>query len=181
MKHGLLCSLASFAPRNHNLLVGGSNPCRATNATQEQSIMDKILYVFVAALSLGGLLQDAHAEDSAQMPQYLSYKNDPVQSLFSKALFGYAANEKCKILTGEQKSAFEEEINQAASFFGTYLDSKGILSSQSEFSSYLQEMIAGSALATGTLIQNCDDEMAKNAVGNDCGISTCDWHSNSEL
>jgi hypothetical protein len=127
-------------------------------------MINKILYVFVAALSLGGLFEHAHAEDSAQVPKYLSYKNDPVQGLFSKALLGYAANEKCKILNEQQKSAFEREINQAASFLGNYLDAKKIISSQPEFSSYLQEMIAGSARATGSLIQNCDDEVAKNAV-----------------
>ena len=120
---------------------------------------------FLKVLPLLALVSCANASagNDIETPRYLQYANDPAQSLYSKALLGYAVNEKCNFLSSSQKASFEQEMNQASSFFGAYLHVKGIASSQSEFSSYIEQMVRGSARGVGQLFPTCDDK-AKSAV-----------------
>jgi hypothetical protein len=96
-------------------------------------------------------------------PKYLQYANDPVQNLYVIGFVGFTINEKCNFLETIQKATFEQEVTEASSFFEVYLNTKDIVSSKSEFHSYMEQLIKGSARGADKLFPACD-ENAKSAV-----------------
>ena len=87
------------------------------------------------------------AAQSQEPPEYLKHRLDPIQQIYSKAIFGFALEKKCNFLTSSGKEKYERDLNLATQIFNGYVVAKGYISSRN----YVNELIVGSIKFTVTL------------------------------
>ena len=101
------------------------------------------------------------AEGSGQ-PAYLQHGTDPVQRIYSKALIGFALNQKCRLLTDAAAADYERVLNRAGAVFQGYVAAQKFVSSPDLATSYTEAMNQG-ARSVSLHSAFCDAE-AKEAV-----------------
>ena len=105
------------------------------------------------AMVAAGLCQPATAQGSVE-PGYLKNRADPVQEIYSRAVLGYALNQKCRQLDAAATEIYERHLNQATVIFQGYLVAQKFVPNPSDAIPYTQGLLRGAARFVGS--SDCD-------------------------
>jgi hypothetical protein len=108
----------------------------------------------VAVLATTFLCLSSSAQVAA-MPKYLQYRQNPVQSVFSASIVGFAFERKCKFLSPTTRDKFEESLEQNGQIFRSYLVAMKITGSTEESVRYVKEMVQGAVRFADA--ETCDE------------------------
>ena len=78
-------------------------------------------------------------------PRYLKHRTDPVQQIFSRALVGFALNQKCLVLSQSVAADYELRLTRASDIFQGYVVAQHFVASPEEALEYIRAMATGSA------------------------------------
>ena len=108
----------------------------------------------ICALMFGAMIsRSAHAEEGGG-PVYLRYPSDVVQQVYSKALLGFAIDQKCGFLSRSVRSDYERHLNSATEIFRGYVLAKCMARNPAEAIDYPKDMVRGAMRFAVQL--NCD-------------------------
>ncbi|MEI6027021.1 MAG: hypothetical protein WCT47_10050 [Betaproteobacteria bacterium] len=105
------------------------------------------------AMVAAGLCQPATAQGSVE-PGYLKNRADPVQEIYSRAVLGYALNQKCRQLDAAATETYERHLNQATVIFQGYVVAQKFVPNPSDAIPYTQGLLRGAARFVGS--SDCD-------------------------
>jgi hypothetical protein len=105
------------------------------------------------AMMAVGLCQLATAQGSGE-PGYLKNRADPVQEIYSRAVLGYALNQKCRHLDASATETYERQLNQATVVFQGYVIAQRFVPSPNDAIPYTQGLLRGAARFAGS--SQCD-------------------------
>lgn len=105
------------------------------------------------ALVAVGFCQPAIAQGAGE-PGYLKNRADPVQEIYSRAVLGYALNQKCRQLDAAATETYERHLNQAAMVFQGYVIAQKFVPNPSDAIPYTQGLLRGAARFVGS--SDCD-------------------------
>lgn len=97
------------------------------------------LLLTAAATCLGG---SATSQESGDL-SYLRHQTDPVQQIYSRALLGYALNQKCRQLNAPGTDEYERRLNQATMIFQGYVTAQNFAPNPSQAIQYTHGMLLG--------------------------------------
>ena len=112
------------------------------------------------ALLAGCFCGSAAAQESIDS-SYLKHQSDPVQQIYSRAVLGYALNQKCRQLDATATDDYERRLNQATGIFQGYVAAQNFVPGPSQAVQYTHGMLLGVARFAGS--SECDAE-ANNRV-----------------
>lgn len=98
----------------------------------------------ILALSLSALAISAFAQTQAP-PEYLKNRLDPIQRTYSKAVYGFALNKKCNVLTAPAEEKYERDLNLATEIFNAYSAAKGFAVTPDQTQRYTKELITSAS------------------------------------
>jgi hypothetical protein len=107
----------------------------------------------MVAMGAVGLCQPATAQGAGE-PGYLKNRADPVQEIFSRAVLGYALNQKCRQLDAAATETYERHLNQATVIFQGYVIAQKFVPNPSDAMPYAQGLLRGAARFVGS--SDCD-------------------------
>ena len=107
----------------------------------------------MVAMAAVGLCQPAMAQGSGE-PGYVRNRADPVQEIYSRAVLGYALNQKCRHLDAAATETYERHLNQATVIFQGYVVAQKFVPNPSDAMPYTQGLLRGAARFVGS--SECD-------------------------
>jgi hypothetical protein len=103
----------------------------------------------MVAMGAVGLCQPATAQGAGE-PGYLKNRADPVQEIFSRAMLGYALNQKCRQLDAAATETCERHLNQATVIFQGYVIAQKFVPNPSDAMPYAEGLLRGAARFVGS-------------------------------
>jgi len=107
----------------------------------------------MVAMAAVGLCQPAMAQGAGE-PGYVRNRADPVQEIYSRAVLGYALNQKCRHLDAAATETYERHLNQATVIFQGYVVAQKFVPNPSDAMPYTQGLLRGAARFLGS--SECD-------------------------
>ena len=107
----------------------------------------------MVAMAAVGLCQPAMAQGSGELG-YVRNRADPVQEIYSRAVLGYALNQKCRRLDAAATETYERHLNQATVIFQGYVVAQKFVPNPSDAMLYTQGLLRGAARFVGS--SECD-------------------------
>ncbi len=95
----------------------------------------------------------ASAQESGDST-YLAHRTDPVQQIYSRAVLGYALNQKCRQLDATATETYERQLTQATAIFQVYVAAQKFVPNAGEAQRYTQGLLRGAARFAGS--SECD-------------------------
>ena len=115
---------------------------------------------FLLALVASSICGNA-APQEASDSSYLEHQSDPVQQIYSRAVLGYALNQKCRQLDATATDDYERRLSQATGIFQGYVAAQKFVSSPGQAVQYAHGMMLGAGRYAAS--SECDAE-ANNRV-----------------
>ena len=110
-------------------------------------------FLATVALAAVGLCKAAAAQGAGE-PAYLKNRADPVQEIYSRAVLGYAFNQKCRQLDAAATETYERHLNQATVTFQGYVIAQKFVPNPGDAIPYTQGLLRGAARFVGA--SECD-------------------------
>jgi hypothetical protein len=107
----------------------------------------------MVAMTAVGLCQPATAQGSGE-PGYVRNRADPVQEIYSRAVLGYALNQKGRQLDAAATETYERHLNQAMVTFQGYVIAQKFVPNPVDAIPYTQGLLRGAARFAGS--SECD-------------------------
>lgn len=101
-------------------------------------------FLATVALAAVSLCKAAAAQGSGE-PGYLKHRADPVQDIYSRAVLGYALNQKCRQLDAAATETCERHLNQAQVILHGYVIAQKFMPNPSDGIPYTQGLPGGVA------------------------------------
>lgn len=109
------------------------------------------LLALVASCICGSAASQESSDSS-----YLKHRSDPVQQIYSRAVLGYALNQKCRQLDAAATDDYERRLNQTTGIFQGYVAAQDFVPSLSQAIQYTRGMMLGAGRFAAS--SECDAE-----------------------